>query len=77
MCMLILSLKVLKKPIIDVMIAQEDTTSTSQAKTWLQMCKAAENISKAKNAGFAPEPDDMDDMDQGESMKMSQKIVYN
>ena len=36
-----------------------------------QGCK---NISKAENAGFAPEPDDMDDMDQGELMEMSQKL---
>ena len=55
-CMLILSLEVLKKPIIDVTIAEQDTTHMSQAKTWLQMHKAAKNISKAKIVGNAPEP---------------------
>ena len=73
-CMLILSLKALENPVIDVMITQEDTTHMSQTKTWLQMCKATKNISKAKNAGFAPEPDDTDDMDQGELMEMSQNL---
>ena len=68
--MLILLLKVLKKPIIDVVITQEDTSSMSKEKTWLQMHKATKNISKAKNVGFAPEPGS-DDMDQGESMETS------
>ena len=48
MHMLILSLKALEKPIIDFTISQEDTTSTSQAKTWLQMHKDAKTSQKSK-----------------------------
>ena len=50
--MLILSLEALKKPIVYVVIAEEDMSSACQAKTWLEMWKTVQSIGKAKNAGI-------------------------
>ena len=74
--LLILLLEVLKTLIVDVVIAEEDTTCTSQAETWLQMHKTAKHISKAK-AGFAADTVDPDDIDQGDPLDQSVRVVCN
>ena len=51
-CLLILSLELAKKPIVDVEVAEVNAVKTSQAKTWMQMHKTRKNMGVAKASGL-------------------------